>query len=82
MSSGSAMEIDDLDDANTFAAPCPEGSVPLHQVCDNCRHFFDSWEAFNVIEVRPKASPDNCCDRNRLVTFAPWYFANLGVDLS
>jgi hypothetical protein len=70
MSSGSAMEIDDLDDANTFAAPCPEGSVPLHQVCDNCRHFFDSWEAFNVIEVRPKASPDVCDKKFELCTIA------------
>jgi hypothetical protein len=24
--------------------PCPEGSVPLHQLCDNCFRFFESWK--------------------------------------
>lgn len=29
---------------------CPEGSVPLHRLCDNCEKFFDNWEVLDWIE--------------------------------
>jgi hypothetical protein len=40
--------------------PCPEGSVPLHQLCDNCRWFFDTWEAFDcLIYPGPELQPND-----------------------
>jgi hypothetical protein len=28
---------------------CPEGSVPLHRLCDNCQKFFDSWDVLDLL---------------------------------
>jgi hypothetical protein len=55
MSTGSEMENNDGNGADTFNTPCPEGSVPLHQVCDNCQHFFDTWKAFDMVANWNKA---------------------------
>jgi hypothetical protein len=49
MSTGSVVENHDRDDAHIFTTPCPEGSVLLHQVCDNCQQFFDNWKPFDII---------------------------------
>jgi hypothetical protein len=28
--------------------PCPEGSVPLHELCDNCKRFSANWELLHL----------------------------------
>jgi hypothetical protein len=38
--------------------PCPEGSVPLHQLCDNCTRFFETWELMDwFANASPRNSP-------------------------
>jgi hypothetical protein len=49
MSTGSAVDTSAGGD-DIFTTPCPTDSVPLHQVCDSCQHFFDTWKAFDILE--------------------------------
>lgn len=41
---------------------CPEGSVPLHRLCERCREFFDTWEPLDWLQNRELREIDEFTD--------------------
>jgi hypothetical protein len=62
----------DSDDADGVAgvqpSTSPEGSVPLHELCERCRELFDNWELLDLLDDGVTSSKSICSYSRELCT--------------
>ncbi|KAH7399173.1 heterokaryon incompatibility protein-domain-containing protein [Phaeosphaeria sp. MPI-PUGE-AT-0046c] len=62
ITTGVDKDPDTLTVPASHSEPIPDGCVPLHQLCDECRSFFDNWEILDEFERYGMLEPTNVYD--------------------